>query len=83
MGKMGVGLIMLSSVHSCVHAHLPQMQWAGRRGAARAYPFKGRDICVPSGPCTDTAVGSLTDVANDLLHVRLPCHEPRQCAVLL
>ena len=30
MGTLGVGLLMPSSVYSCVHAHLPQVQWAGR-----------------------------------------------------
>ena len=31
MGTMGVGLLMPSSVYSCVHAHLPHVQWARRR----------------------------------------------------
>ena len=30
MGTLGVGLLMPSSMYSCVHAHLPQVQWAGR-----------------------------------------------------
>ena len=42
MGTLGVGLLMLSSVYSCVHAHVPQVQWAGRRWATRSYTFKGR-----------------------------------------
>ena len=67
---------MPSSVYSCVHAHPPRVQWAGRRWLTRSYTFKGRDICVLSGPRTDTAVRSLTDPAKDLLHARLPCHEP-------
>ena len=33
MGTLGVGLLMPSSVYSCVHAHLPQVQWDGRRWA--------------------------------------------------
>ena len=61
---------MPSSVYSCVHAHLPRVQWAGRRWASRSFTYKGRDICVLSGPGTDTAVGSPTDPLNDLLHVR-------------
>ena len=76
MGTLGVGLLMPSSVYSYVHAHLPQVQWTGRRWASGSYPFKGRDICVFSGPRTDAAVRSLTDPANDLLHARLLCHEP-------
>ena len=72
---------MPSSVYSCVHTHLPQVQWAGRQWATRSYTFKGRDICVLSGPRTDAAVKSLTDPANDLLHARLPCHEPGHWAV--
>ena len=39
--------------------------------------------CVFSGPRTDAAVQSLTDPANDLLHARLPCHEPGQWAIQL
>ena len=81
MGTSGVGLLMPSSVYLCVHAHLPQVQWAGRRWATRSYTFKGRDICVICAPCTDAAVSSLTDPANDLLHARLPCHEPGNWAV--
>ena len=30
MGTLGLGLLMLSSVYLCVHAHLTQVQWAGR-----------------------------------------------------
>ena len=77
MGTLCVGLLMPSSVYSCVHAHLPQVQWAGRKWTSQSYTFKGRDICVLSGPRTDAAVQSLTDPANDLLHARLPCHAPR------
>ena len=50
MGTLGVGLLMPSSVYWCVHAHLPQVQWGGRRRATRSYTFKGRDACVLSGP---------------------------------
>ena len=75
MGTSRVGLLMPSSVYSCVHAHLPHVQRAARRWASRSYTVKGRDICVLSGPRTDAAVQSLTDPANDLLHARLPCHE--------
>ena len=74
---------MPSSVYSCVHAHLPQVQWAGRKWVSRSYTFKGRDICVLSGPRTDAAVQSLTDPANDLLHARLPCPAPGHWAVQL
>ena len=74
---------MPSSVYSCVHAHLPQVQWTGRRWATRSYTFKGMDICVLFGPCTDAAVRSLTDAANDLPHPRLPCHEPGHWAFQL
>ena len=81
MGTLRVGLLMPSLVYSCVHAHLPQVQWAGRRWASRSYTFKGRDICVLSGPRTDAAVQSLTDPENDLLHARLPGHEPGHWAV--
>ena len=45
--------------------------------------FKGRDICVLSGPRTDEAVQTLTDPANDLRHARLPCSAPGQWAVQL
>ena len=31
IGTLGVGLLMPLSVYSCVHAHLPQVQWTGRR----------------------------------------------------
>ena len=74
---------MPSSVYLCVHAHLPQVPWTRRWWATKSYTFKGRDICVPSGPRTDAAVRSLTDPANALLHVRLPCHEPGHWAVQL
>ena len=83
MGTLRVGLLMPSSVYSCVHAHLPQVQWAGRKWASQSYTFKGRDICVLLGPPTDAAVQSLTDPANDLLHARLPRPAPRQWAVQL
>ena len=83
MGTLVVGLLMPSSVYSCVHAHLPQVQWAGRRRTTRSYTFKGRDVCVLSGPRTEVGVRSLADPANDLLHARLPCHEPRHRAVQL
>ena len=74
---------MQSSVYSCVHAHLPHVQWAGRRLVTKSYTFKGRDTCVLSGPHTDAVVRTLTDPANDLLHARLPCHEPRHWAAQL
>ena len=83
MGTLRVGLLMPSSVYWCVHPHLPQVQWTGRRWASRSYTFKGRDICVLSGPRTDAAVQSLTDAENDLLHGRLPCHGPGHWAVQL
>ena len=57
MGTLGVGLLMPSLVYSCVHAHLPQVQWAGRRWATRPCTFKGRDIRVLFGPHTDAARG--------------------------
>ena len=82
-GTLRVGLLMPSSMYSCVHAHLPQVQCAGRRWASRSYTFKGRDICVLSGPRTDAAVHSLMDPQNDLLHARLPCREPEHWAVEL
>ena len=81
MGTLGVGLLMPSSVYWCVHAHLPQVQWAGMRWATRSYTFKGRDICVLSGPGTDAAVRCLRDRVNDLLHARLSCHEAGHWAV--
>ena len=31
MGRLRVGVPMPSSVYSCVHAHVPQVQWAGRK----------------------------------------------------
>ena len=80
---VGSQLLMPSSVYLCVHAHLPQVQWAGRRWVTRSCTYKGRDVCVLSGPRTDTAVRSLTDPENDLLHARLPCHEPGHWAVQL
>ena len=83
IGTLRVGLLIPSSVYSCAHAHLPQVQWAGRKWASQSYTFKGRDICVLSGPRTDAAVQSLTDPANDLLHARLPCPAPGHWAVQL
>ena len=83
MGTLRVGLLMPSSVYSRVHAHLPQMQWAGRKWVSQSYTFKGRDICVLSGPRTDAAVLSLTDPANDLLHGQLPCPAPGHWPVQL
>ena len=55
----------------------------GWKEVTRSYTFKGRDVCVLSGPRTDAAVRSLADPANDLLHVRLPCHERGHWAVQL
>ena len=83
MGTLRVGLLMPSSVYSCVNAHLPQVQWAGRKWVSQSYTFKGRDICVPSWPRTGAAVQSLTGPANDLLHARLPCPAPGHWAVQL
>ena len=83
MRTLRVGVLMPSSVYSCVQAHLPQVQWAGRKWVSQSYSFKGRDICVLSGPRTDAAVQSLTDPANDLLHARLPCPAPGHWAVQL
>ena len=83
MGTLRVRLLMPSSVDSCVHAHLPQVQWAGRKWVSQSYTFKGRDICVLSGPRTGAAVQSLTDPANDLLHAQLPCPAPGHWAVQL
>ena len=83
MGMLGVGLLVPSSVYLCMHAHLPQVQWAGRRWVNRSYTFKGRDVGVLSGPRTDTAVRFLTNPANDLQHARLPCHQPGHLAVQL
>ena len=83
MGTLRVGLLMPSSVYACVHAHLPHVQWAGQKWASQSYTFKGRNICVLSGPRTDAAVQSLSDPANDLLHARLPCPAPGQWAVQL
>ena len=83
MGTLRVGLLMPALVYSCVHAHLPQVQCAGRKWASHSYTFKGRDICVLSGPRTDAAVESLTNPANDLLHARLPCPAPGQWTVRL
>ena len=83
MGTLRVGLLMPSSVYSCVHAHLPQVQWAGRKWVSQSYTFKGRDICILSGPRTDATIQSLTDPANDLLHARLPCPAPGHWAVQL
>ena len=53
MGTLGVRLLMPSSVYSWVHAHLPQLQWAGRRRATLSYTFQGRAVCVLLGPRTD------------------------------
>ena len=78
MGTLCVGLLMPSSVYSCVHAHLPQVQWA-----SQSFIFEGRDSCVLSGPRTDAAVRSLIDPENDLWHARLPCPAPGQGAVQL
>ena len=81
VGTLEVGLLMPSSVYSCVHAQLPEVQWAGGRWATRSYTYKGRDVCVLLGPRTEAMVRSLTDPANDLLHARLPCHELGHWAV--
>ena len=59
MGTLLVGLLMPSSVYSCVHAHLLQAQWAGQKWASESYTLKGRDISVLLGPRTDAAVQSL------------------------
>ena len=83
MGTLPVGLLMPSSVYSCVHVHLSEVQWAGRKWVSQSYTFNGRDICVLSGPRTDAAVQSVTDPANDLLHARLPCPALGQWAVQL
>ena len=83
MRTLRVGLLMPSSVYSCVHSHLPQVRWTGQKWASQSYIFKGRDICVSSGPRTDAAVQSLTDPANDLLHARLSSPAPGQMAVKL
>ena len=48
MGTLRVGLLMPSSLYSCVHTHLPQVQWAKRKWASRSYTFKARGICVLS-----------------------------------
>ena len=40
MGTLRVGLLTPSSAYSCVHAHLPQVQWAGRKWASQSYFFK-------------------------------------------
>ena len=61
MGMLGVGLLMPFVVYSCAHTHLLQVQWAGQRWAMRSYTFKGRDVCVLSGPRTEAAVRSLTN----------------------
>ena len=83
METLPVGLLIPSSVYSCVHAHLPEMQWAGQKWASQSYTLKGRDVCFLSGPRTDAAVQSLTDPSNDLLHARLPCPAPGHWAVKL
>ena len=83
MGTLRVGLLMPSLVYSCVHAHLAQVQWAGRKWMSQSYTFKGRDICILSEPRTDATVQSLTDPANDLLHARLPCLAPGHWVVQL
>ena len=82
-GDVALGLLMPSSVYSCVHVHLPEVQWAGRNWAFQSYTFKGRDVCLLSGPRTDAAVQSLTHPANDLVHARLPCPAPGQWPVQL
>ena len=83
MRTLHVGLLMPSLVYSWVHAHLSQVQWAGRKWVFQSHSFKGRDRCVLSGPRTDATVQSLTDPANDLLHAGLPCPAPGHWAVQL
>ena len=83
MGTLGVGLLMPSSVYSCVHAHLLQVHWAGRRWATRSFTFKGRNLCVLSRSRTEAAVRSLGDPAKDLVHASLWCHEPWHSPVQL
>ena len=40
MGTLGMGLLMPSSVYSCVHAQLPHVQWTG--GGGRPHPTPSR-----------------------------------------
>ena len=72
MGTLGVGLLMPSSVYSCLHAHLPQVQWPVRWSATRSYTFKARHVCVLCGPRTDAVLRFLTDPANDLVKAMSP-----------
>ena len=55
IGPLRVGLLMPSSVYSCVHAHLPQVQRAGRKWPSQSYTFQGRDVYVLSRPRMDSA----------------------------
>ena len=41
MATLRIGLLMPSSVYSCVHAHLLLVQWAGRKWASQSDSFKG------------------------------------------
>ena len=36
MGTLGVGLLMPLSKYSCIHAHVPQVHWTGRRWVTRS-----------------------------------------------
>ena len=80
MQTLGIGLLMLSLVYACAHAHLPEVQWAGWRWVTRSYTITGRDICVLSRPRTEVVVRSLTHPANDLLGADLLCHVPGRWA---
>ena len=42
METLRVGRLMLLSVYMCIHAHMPQVQWAGRKWASQSYTFKSK-----------------------------------------
>ena len=50
MGTSRVGLLMPSSQYSCVHAHLPQVQWAGRKWAFSPTPSRVGTSAFSRGP---------------------------------
>ena len=50
MGTLRVGLLMPSSVYSCVHANLPQVQWAIERGHPSPTPSRVETSAFSRGP---------------------------------
>ena len=50
MGTLCVGLLMPSSLYSCVQAYLPQVQWLGQKWVSQSYTFKVGTSAFSRGP---------------------------------